>query len=54
MNPPSFTGSTVTDDRENYVEEIQKNFEIMHVADTVRVELVVHQIKSITRIWFDQ
>ena len=33
MNPPSFTGSSVTEDLEYLVEELQKVFELMHIAD---------------------
>ncbi|XP_049381147.1 uncharacterized protein LOC125845640 [Solanum stenotomum] len=36
MNPPSFTGSSVTEDLENFVEELQKIFEIMHIVDAER------------------
>ncbi|WMV30305.1 hypothetical protein MTR67_023690 [Solanum verrucosum] len=54
MNPPSFTGSNVTEDLENFVKELQKVFEIMHVADAERVELDAYQLKSVSRIWFDQ
>jgi len=48
MNLPSFTGSTVTEDLENFVEEFQKVFEIMHIVDAERVELVAYQMKGIT------
>ncbi|XP_015167530.1 two-component response regulator ARR14-like [Solanum tuberosum] len=34
MNPPTFTGSSTTDDPGNFVEELQKVFEVMHVADS--------------------
>jgi len=54
MIPPSFTGSSVTEDPENFVEELQKVFEIMHIADVERVELVAYQIKCVARIFFDQ
>ncbi|KAG5595585.1 hypothetical protein H5410_036817 [Solanum commersonii] len=54
MNPPSFTGLSVTEDPENFIEELQKVFKIMHVADVERVELATHQLKSVARIWFDQ
>ena len=53
MNPPSFTGSVTTEDPENFVEEFQKVFEIMHVADTEMVELAAYQMKGVARIWFD-
>ncbi|KAH0693675.1 hypothetical protein KY285_020772 [Solanum tuberosum] len=54
MNPPSFTGSSTTKNPESFVEELKKVFEVMHVADTERVELVVYQLKNISRTWFDQ
>jgi len=42
MNPPSFTGSSVTEDPENFIEELQNFFEIMHVVDAERVERVAY------------
>ncbi|KAH0728063.1 hypothetical protein KY284_003928 [Solanum tuberosum] len=54
MNPPSFTGSSTTEDPENFIEELKKVFEVMHVYDTVRVELVAYQMKNVARTWFDQ
>ena len=39
MNPPSFTGSSTSEDPENFVGELKKVFDVMHVADTERVEL---------------
>ena len=40
INPLDFIGSSVSEDPENYVEEMQKMFEVMHVADMECVELV--------------
>ncbi|WMV38353.1 hypothetical protein MTR67_031738 [Solanum verrucosum] len=54
MNPPSFTGSSTTEDPENFIEELKKVFEVMHVADTERVELAAYQLKNIARTLFDQ
>ncbi|WMV32789.1 hypothetical protein MTR67_026174 [Solanum verrucosum] len=54
MNPPSFTGSSTTEDPENFIEELQKVFDFMHIVDTERVELVAYQMKGVPRIWFDQ
>ncbi|WMV28524.1 hypothetical protein MTR67_021909 [Solanum verrucosum] len=34
MNPPSFTGSSTTEDPENFIEELKKIFDVMHVSDT--------------------
>ncbi|KAG5572874.1 hypothetical protein H5410_062640 [Solanum commersonii] len=46
MNPPSFIG--------NFVKKLQKVFEIMHVNDAKRVELVAYQMNGVARIWFNQ
>ncbi|KAH0720138.1 hypothetical protein KY284_005168 [Solanum tuberosum] len=54
MNPQSFTSSSTTQDPENFIEELQKVFDVMHVADTEWVELAAYQMKGVTRIWLDQ
>jgi len=33
MNPPEFTSSSVTKDPENFMEELQKMFEVIHVVN---------------------
>uniref|UniRef100_M1DYW8 Retrotransposon gag protein n=1 Tax=Solanum tuberosum TaxID=4113 RepID=M1DYW8_SOLTU len=53
MIPQSFIGSSVTEDSENFVEEVQKVLEI-YVADAERVELAAYQSKNVHIIWFDQ
>ncbi|KAG5572887.1 hypothetical protein H5410_062653 [Solanum commersonii] len=47
MNPPSFTGSSTTDDPESLVEKLKKVFEVMHVVDAERVELAAYQLKML-------
>ena len=54
MNPPSFTDSSITEDPENFIEELKKVFDIMPVVDAVRVELATYQLKNVARTWFDQ
>ncbi|WMV19044.1 hypothetical protein MTR67_012429 [Solanum verrucosum] len=54
MNPPSFMGSSTIEDPENFIEELKKIFDVMHVADTERVELAMYQLKDVARTWFDQ
>uniref|UniRef100_M1E1D2 Gag-pol protein n=1 Tax=Solanum tuberosum TaxID=4113 RepID=M1E1D2_SOLTU len=53
INPPSFTGSSPTVDPENFIEELNKVFDAMHVADTELVELAVYQLENVARTWFD-
>ena len=50
MNPPSFTSSTVTEDPKNFIELLQKIFDIMHVIDAKRVETVAYQLKGIASV----
>lgn len=54
MNHPSFTGLITIKDLENFVEEQKKVFDVMHIGDTKRVELVAYQLKNMPRTWFDQ
>ena len=54
INPPRFTSSNTTEDPENFIEELQNAFDVMHVAYTKRVEKVACQMKGVTMIWFDQ
>ncbi|XP_049405028.1 uncharacterized protein LOC125868414 [Solanum stenotomum] len=39
LNPPSFTGSSVIEDLENFMEELKRLSDVTHVADTERAEL---------------
>ena len=54
MNPPSFSGSSISENPENFIEELKRVFHVMHVVDAERVELVAYQLKGIARVWFDQ
>ncbi|KAG5614487.1 hypothetical protein H5410_014311 [Solanum commersonii] len=50
MNSPSFTSSSTAQDPENFIEELKRVFDVMHVADIERVELVAYQMKDVARI----
>ncbi|KAH0724869.1 hypothetical protein KY284_000734 [Solanum tuberosum] len=54
MNPPSFTGSSTAEDPEQFIEKLEKVFDVMHFIDTVRVELAAYQLKNVARTWFDK
>lgn len=47
MNPPSITGSSVTEDPENFIW-------CNAIVEAERVELVAYQMKGVAGIWFDQ
>ena len=53
MNPPSYTGSSTTKDQENFVEDLNKVFYVMHVTGVERVKLDAYQLKNVARNWFD-
>lgn len=54
MNHPIFIGSNITEDLENFVEELQKVFDIMYVSDAKKVELVAYQFKGVIQNFFYQ
>ena len=54
MNPPSFSGSITTEDPENFVGELKKFFDVVHLVDAERVELAADQLKNVARTGFDQ
>ena len=47
MNPTSFTGSSTTEDSKNFVEELKKVLDVMHVVGDERVELALYQLKCV-------
>lgn len=50
MNPPEFTGSTPNEDPDNYIYELQKVLQVMHVADVERIELAVYRLKGVVKL----
>ena len=54
MNPPSFCSLRTTEDPVNFLKELKKVFDAMHVIDVERLELVAYQLKNVVRTWFDQ
>ena len=53
IEPPGFTSSTTIEDPKKFMEELKKVFEVMHVADSERVELASYQLIGVARTWFD-
>jgi len=50
MNPPSLSCSSISENLENFIEELKKIFDVMHVAESERVELAAYQLKGVARI----
>ena len=51
INPPSFTGSSSTEDPKNIVEKSKKVFDVMYVIDVEWVELDAYQLKNLSRFF---
>ncbi|WMV29336.1 hypothetical protein MTR67_022721 [Solanum verrucosum] len=45
---------SVAEDLKNFVEELQKVFEVMYVVDAERVELAAYKLKGVARVWYVQ
>ena len=54
LNPPSFTCLRTSGNLDNFVEEVKKVFDVMHMVGAERVELAAYQVKSVARTLFDQ
>ena len=39
---------------QNFLEEIQKIFEVKHVTGNTQVELALYKLKDVTHIWYTQ
>ena len=48
MNPPSFTRSSTNEDPKNFVEELNKVCNVMHVVNAKNVELAAYKRKSVS------
>lgn len=53
MNPMSCMSSSTTEDSYNFVDEVKKVFEVIHVVDTEQVKLVAYKLKRISGTWFE-
>ena len=49
MNPRRLTCSSTIEDPMNFIEELKKVLDVMHVVDIERIELVSYQLKSVAR-----
>lgn len=54
MNPPNLTSSRTFEDLEKSTKLLKKVFELMHVVDTEKVELVAYNLKNVSKSLLDQ
>nr|XP_009803207.1 PREDICTED: uncharacterized protein LOC104248608 [Nicotiana sylvestris] len=53
MKPPVFTGSKKDEDPQNFIDEFQKIFWVMHDIDTEAVDLAAYQLKDVANTWYE-
>ncbi|XP_070010562.1 uncharacterized protein [Nicotiana sylvestris] len=53
MKPPIFIGSKKEKDPQNFIDEVQKIFRVMHATDTEAAELVAYQLKDVANMWYE-
>ncbi|WMV54783.1 hypothetical protein MTR67_048168 [Solanum verrucosum] len=52
MNPLDFLRSQTSEDPQNFIDEVQKIFEVMLVTKNDRVELASYQLEDVANIWY--
>ncbi|XP_075099244.1 uncharacterized protein LOC142176079 [Nicotiana tabacum] len=53
MKPHVFTGSKKDEDLQNFIDEVQKIFRVMHATDTEATELAAYQLKDVANMWYE-
>ncbi|XP_070025811.1 uncharacterized protein [Nicotiana sylvestris] len=53
MKPLIFTGSKKDEDPQNFIDEVQKIFRVMHATDTKATELVAYRLKDVANTWYE-
>uniref|UniRef100_M1DPX8 Gag-pol polyprotein n=1 Tax=Solanum tuberosum TaxID=4113 RepID=M1DPX8_SOLTU len=54
MNPPTFYGSKVDEDPQEFIDEVFKVLEAMGVSPREKVELAAYQLKDVAQVWHEQ
>ena len=54
MNSPTFYGSKVDEDPEEFIDEVYKILYAMGVSSSEKVELATYQLKDVAQTWFLQ
>ncbi|XP_070004402.1 uncharacterized protein LOC142163410 [Nicotiana tabacum] len=53
MKPLVFIGSKKDENPQNFIDEVQKIFRVMHATDTEVSELAVYQLKDVANTWYE-
>lgn len=54
MNPSEFMGLKVSEDPQNFLDDIKKILEVVQVTGNDRAELGSNQLKDVAHIWYTQ
>ena len=54
MNPYQFLASQISEDLQNFLDEIKKIIEVMKVTRNDLVELTLYKLKYVAHIWYTQ
>lgn len=54
MNPPRFLGTKVEEDPQEFTNEMEKIFRVMHVNKLEGVELASYQLKEVANQWYSE
>ncbi|XP_049345090.1 uncharacterized protein LOC125809515 [Solanum verrucosum] len=54
INPPTFFGSKIDKDPQNFIDEVFKIVDAMGVTPKEKAELASYQLKDVPQVWFEQ
>ena len=54
MNPSKFIGSKVEEDPQEFMNDMEKIFKVMHVDEVEGVELVAYHLKYVVNQWYHE
>ncbi|XP_016549266.1 uncharacterized protein LOC107849131 [Capsicum annuum] len=54
MNPPKFSGAKVEEDPQEFVDEMEKIFKVMHIDQVEGVKLAAYQLKDVANQWYNE
>ncbi|XP_049351896.1 uncharacterized protein LOC125816341 [Solanum verrucosum] len=53
LDPPSFTGTDPNEDPQDFIDQIQRTFDVMHVSGKEALELAVYRLKGVAILWYE-
>ena len=53
LDPPSFTGSDPNEDPQDFIDQIQRTFDVMHVSSKEALELAAYRLKGVAILWYE-